>query len=49
MAELFDPAQAAWAQWVSKQWMDRTSIEHARRAFMAGWQAATEQEKERQT
>jgi len=49
MAEVWDDAQAAWAEWVSHQYLDRNSIGHAREAFMAGWRAARERsDKERE-
>ena len=35
--EIIDPAQAAWAQYVSKLYLDRNSIMHAHEAFITGY------------
>jgi hypothetical protein len=32
-------AQAAWAQWMKHEYLDRNSIQAAHRAFLAGWAA----------
>jgi hypothetical protein len=49
MAEVLDPAQAAWAQYLSTHYLDRFTIQEAHRAFLAGWKAATENDESRQT
>lgn len=37
--ETVDPAQAAWAAYVSTQYLNRDTIGPARVAFLAGWHA----------
>lgn len=35
-------AQQAWSKYVKTQYLDRLSIQHAHRAFLAGWKIGHE-------
>jgi hypothetical protein len=44
MAEIWSDAQAAWAEYVAKNYFSADCIETVRRGFLAGWDAARERD-----